>query len=253
VSLLERLRSPGARAFRDAGPSDRRLVAALVGSVLLAVVLAWTVAGPDDWPFLALIPIGLTLGIALADRDGWTMREAMVFVAVEQRRRWSRGKLPATPRAANAWLADPGNDDATGLERAGVLLVANRHAEALALLEAAGMATDLDRVRAVRIRSTAEAMTDPSKAIDVDGVRVEAASLPIDERRYQVVSAAWSQAWLDVVARRPWRRRFAAVAREFAPYRLPRHQWLLGVAPQELLLPLILAVVFGILYFVVQV
>jgi hypothetical protein len=252
VSLLERLRSPGSRAFRDAGPPDSRLLAALAGSGILVVVLGWTVVGPDTWPLLAVIPVGLTLGIALSDRDGWAMREAMVFVAVEQRRRFARGRLPTSPREADTWLADPAHGDATGLERASVLLVANRYADALALLDAAGVTTDLDRVRSIRIRSTVETMTDPSKPIDVDGVRKAAASLPIEERRYQVVSAAWSQAWVDVIARRPWRQRFAAVAREFQPYPLPRHMWLFGVALQELSLPLILALGLGLLYLIVQ-
>jgi len=253
MEWLGRIRSPAARIQRAAGPPETQNVAALVIGGIAAVVLTWTVPGEIDWRMLLLIPIGLTLVVAFADRDGWSIREAMTWVAHQQRRRgWHFGRVPATKREATAWLEDPRNDRATDLERAVVLSTAGRVADAIAAVDAAGVESDADRVRKVRLRSAFMAMADPSMGVDLDAIRAAAVSLPVDERRYQVVSAAWSQAWLDVVAGRPWRSRFAAIARDCAPYDVPAPLWIAAVAAQQLLLPAVLAAALGFAYLVLR-
>jgi hypothetical protein len=252
MEWLARIRSPAARIQRAAGPPETQSVAALVIGVIAAVVLTWTVPREIDWRMLLLIPIGLTLVVALADRDGWSIREAMTWVAHQQRRRWHFGRAPATKREATAWLEDARNDRATDLERAVVLSTAGRVADAIAAVDAAGVESDLDRVRKVRLRSAFMAMADPTMRIDLDAIRAAAVSLPVDERQYQVVSAAWSQAWLDVVAGRPWRSRFALIARDCAPYDLPAPLWIAAVAVQQLLLPAVLAAALGFAYLVLR-
>jgi len=112
----------------------------------------------------------------------------------------------------------------------------------------------VDRVRKIRLHSTIEAMADPSRTrtVDVAAVAAAAATLPADERRYQVTSAAWTQAWLDVVARRPWRARFVAAVRDHGPFGLPFRYWFLAVALQELLMPLVIAAVVLFLFLFVR-
>jgi hypothetical protein len=212
---------------------------------VLAVVAAIAAGGPDlRWIAAGLLVPRLVPGIA--DRDGWRVRAAMAYVAIEQRRQWRHGRPPITPAAANAWLDGEAGQAATALERAGVMVTAGRRAEALAALDGAAVASDLDRVRQLRLRSTIGAMAGTGE-IDLDQVREAAAALPMEQRRYQVVSAAWSQAWLDVNAGRPWRDRFAAVAHEFAPYPLPRPIWAFGVALQQLVLPISIVLALAIL------
>ena len=250
--MLARLRSPAARAQRSAGPPTVLSAAALTISVIAMVALAATLVPPSGWAWLVLIPIALTTVAAMADQDGWRIRAAMVEVALEQRRHWRHGRIPVTPEAAAAWLDDPANDGATALERAAVMVTARRWTEATAAVELAPVATPDDAVRQLRLRSTVIAMTDPGRTIDVDAVRVAAAGLPADERRYHVLSAAWSQAWLDVVADRPWRERFARVAREFGPSRIRLRYWLVAVALQQLVLPISIALAAAIVLAVVR-
>ena len=245
MEWLARLRAPGARAQRSAGPPPAWTAAAIGVGLVLAVTAALATGGPDiPWMAVALLVPGVIPG--LADRDGWHVRAAMAYVAVEQRRQWRHGRLPVTPAAANAWLAAGNNATATPLERASVLVAAGRHADAMTAIDGAEASSDIDRVRQLRLRLTVAAMSGGS-SIDVAAVRAAADSLPSDQRRYQVVSAAWSQAWLDVNAGRPWRDRFAAVARAYAPYPLPRPLWLVAVALQQLVLPISIVLAFAIL------
>ena len=129
MGLRARLRSPAMRAQRSAGPPPALSAAALAASVVAIVVLAATVVAPRDWAWLLLIPIALTTVAAVADRDGWRIREAMIQVALEQRRQRRHGRIPVTPEAASAWLDDPANVSATGLERAAVMVTAHRWAD----------------------------------------------------------------------------------------------------------------------------
>ena len=101
------------------------------------------------------------------------------------------------------------------------LITANRYAEAGEVLAGFVPADDVDRVRIIRLEASIRAATDERATIDVHAVAAAAAILPADEARYQVVSAAWTQAWLDLTHRRPWRDRFVAVARRNRPYPLP--------------------------------
>ena len=68
--------------------------------------------------------------------------------------------------------------------------------------EAAGIA----RMRSVfRARETG--------VVDMDAIRAATEGLADGERRYQLTSAAFSQAWLDIEAGRPWRSAFAQAVR----------------------------------------
>ena len=216
------------------------------------VGLAATVVAPHDWAWLVLIPIGLTLVVAVADRDGWWIREAMIEVALEQRRHWRHGRIPVTPESAAAWLDDPAHESATVLERASVMVTARRSRDAAAAVESAAATTPDDLVRQVRLRATIAAMAEPGGPIDLARVREAAFGLPAEERRYHVLSAAWSQAWLDVVAGRPWRTRFAAVARDFRPYATKRRHWLFAVALQQLVLPISIALAAAIVLLAIR-
>lgn len=248
MEWLARLRSPGARAQRGAGPPVAWTAASLAVGFVLAVIAAMAAGGPDVRAIAAglLVP-ALVPGIA--DRDGWTVRAAMIYVAIEQRRQWRHGRLPVTPARANAWLQSEASAAATPLERAAALVTAGRRDEALAAIETAEVTTELDRVRQLRLRSTVAAMSGTGE-VDLAGIRAASRELPLDQRRYQVVSAAWSQAWLDLGAGRPWRERFAVVARGFAPYSLPRRVWIFGIAMQELALPIAVVLACGIVLLV---
>jgi hypothetical protein len=244
VEWLARLRSPGARAQRSAGPPTAWTAAALGVGFILAVIAAIAAGAPDvRWIAAGLLGPALVPGIA--DRNGWAVRAAMAYVAIQQRRQWRHGSLPVTPAAANAWLERRTSEASTPLERASVLVTAGRQAEALAAIDAADASTDVDRVRQLRLRSTVAAMSGGGE-IDLARIGTAASALPLDQRRYQVVSAAWSQAWLDLSAGRPWRDRFAAVAREYGPYPLPRRVWVFGIAMQQLALPVAVVLACGI-------
>lgn len=220
MDVLERLRSPGATAVRNAGPPIWQVVLAVVlGGVLDAGLV---LASRDALPLVAyLIPPGvLTLIVSIADRDGPTIRSALTYVALEQRQRAHANRIPLTRESAERWLAvdQPG---ASPFDRAGALITAERHAEAVAALESVEPGSDADRVRLLRIRALAAAAISIDANVDVDAVRAVASSLPDAERKYGVVAAAWTQAWLDITRKRPWRAKFATVAHEWAPYEIP--------------------------------
>lgn len=220
MGFLDRLRSPGSKALRDAGPPMRQVIAAVVIGGVVDVVL--TVAMRGALPFWAYVvpPFVLTLAVALADRDGWVVRGAVAFIGMEQRRRAAGRAVPATPAAAERWLASP-PPDATPFERAAALITAARHVEAAAVLGDVEPASPTDAVRLIRLRASAAAALDQGSDVDLGAIRAATTDLPPDDQRYHVLSAAWTQAWLDITRGRPWRARFAPVAREFAPYPLP--------------------------------
>jgi hypothetical protein len=220
MGMVERLRSPGATAIRNAGPPIWQVIVAIVvGGLLDAMVV---VASRDVLPLVAyVIPPGLlTFIVSIVDQDGPTIRSALAFVGLEQRRRAASIRLPLTKDAADRWLSTE-HPEATPFDRAGILITAGRHTDALATLESVVPSTDVDRVRLIRLRASAGAVVHGDGDLDLDAIRAAAAALPDAERKYHVVSAAWTQAWLDITRKRPWRSRFLAVAREWGPYAIP--------------------------------
>jgi hypothetical protein len=92
--------------------------------------------------------------------------------------------------------------------------------------EVAGLA----RMRAVfRARETG--------VVDMDAIRGATDGLAQRERRYQLTAAAFSQAWLDIEAGRPWRSAFARAVRTLGPHPVPLHI-ALWIAVQELAAPI---------------
>lgn len=220
MGFLDRLRSPGSKALRDAGPPMWQVIAAVALGGVADVALA--IAMRDTLPLWAyvILPFLLTLAVSIADRDGWVVRGAIAFVGMEQRRRAAGRAVPATPAAAERWLTSP-PPDATPFERAAALITAARPTEAAAALENVEPSSPADAVRLIRLRASAAAALDQDSELDLGAIRTATADLPPDDQRYHVLSAAWTQAWLDITRRRPWRARFAPIAREFAPYALP--------------------------------
>lgn len=221
------------------------MIAAVVVGISAGAIL-WIVGADTRPPWLLLlgIPAVLTAIVAVADRDGWRVREAMAYVALQQTARWSRGPLLRTTPAAEAWLADPANAEATTPERTSALIAAGHWAEAETLVAGAEGSTDTERASIARLRATIAA--HPDGDIDLDAVRAAAASLPPHERRYHVAAAAWSQVWLDLAARRVWRPRFAAAVRDLGPFPVPRRvrAW---IAFQQLAAPIACVLAFVIL------
>jgi hypothetical protein len=197
------------------------LAAAAAGGLADLVLIATGVVDGLPWPVLAVAPGIMTLAVALADRDGWLVRHAMAYVAIQQGKRWTRGPLPMTPSLATVWLTDPANATASPLERATVLFGAGRGEEAGATLERFIPETSRQRASLVRLRACVEGR--PTGTIDLGAVRAELDALGLDpeERRYQLASAAWTQAWMDIERRRPWRTGFAAGTRDLGPFRVP--------------------------------
>jgi hypothetical protein len=245
MMLLERFRSPSGRAIRNAGPRDRDVAAgAILSAAVIAIAWLTGILQPVPWPAWMAIPVVILSAVAIVDADGWRIRRAMAYVAIEQRKRWTRGRIPATPSLAQRWLTDPSNADASSPERASALLMTGDVAAASAALdrfvprdatEAAGMT----RMRSVfRARETG--------VVDIDAVRAATEGLADGERRYQLTSAAFSQAWLDIEAGRPWRPGFAQAARTLGPHPvpLPVAVWI-GV--QELAAPIAVVVATAIM------
>ena len=220
MGLLDRLRSPGSKALRDAGPPMGQVIAAVILGGVVDVVVAFGSRGMLPFWSYVVPPFVLTLAVSLADRDGRVVRGAIAVVGMEQRRRAAGRAVPATPAAANRWLASP-PPDATRFERAAALITAARPAEAAAALDTVEPASPADVVRLIRLRASAAAAMDRDAQLDLGAIRAATADLPPDDQRYHVLSAAWTQAWLDLTRERPWRARFAPVAREFAPYAIP--------------------------------
>lgn len=220
-ALLERIRSPGRKAWRDAGPPDRFVIAGFLLSAAL-VMIGWRSGALQDvpWPLWAVVPATVLTVICFADRDGWNIRRAMAYVALQQRVRWTRGPLPDTPAMAQAWLDDPANADASGLETASILITSGNRAAGSALLDSYVPETAMQTAGVARLRSYLQASEKGS--LDMSPIRAAAEGLAADDRRYQLTSAAWMQAWMDIEARRPWRQRFADAVRDLGPYPVPR-------------------------------
>ncbi len=245
MTLLERIRSPSRRALRDAGPRDRDVLAGAIVSGLLIAVGWW--AGPlrdVPWPAWAAIPVVILTAIAVADRDGWRIRRAMAYVAIRQRARWTRGRIPTTPSLARQWLLDPANAGASGAERASVQFMAGDIAAASATLDAYHPTGAVEL--ASRTRMLAVVRARGTGLVDLDAIRRATEGLTGDERRYQLTAASFSQVWLDVEAGRPWRIGFAHAVRELGPHPVPPHiAAMIGV--QEMAAPIAVALATAIM------
>ena len=234
--LLERFRSPSGRAIRNAGPRDRDVAAGAILSVAV-IAIGWLagILRSVPWPAWMVIPFVILSAVGLADADGLRIRRAMAFVAIEQRRRWTRGQIPATPSLAQRWLTDPSNVDASGLERASVLFITGDVAAATAALDTYVPRDATEVAGLTRMRSVFQARE--TGVVDMDGIRAATEGLAYGERRYQLTSAAFSQAWLDIEAGRPWRSAFAQAVRGLGPHPVPVHI-ALWIAVQELAAPI---------------
>jgi hypothetical protein len=220
AAYIERLKSPIGEALWAAGPPSGQILGALGLAVVLTVVLSLADAsfGPP-WYTLGLIGLLLTGVVSVIDRDGWRIREAFAYLALQQRARWRQADVPEGTEEVQAWLDDPANIGASNFERATMLFNADRWDDADRLLAQTVPRDDQERAVLIRLRSTVAAQ--PSGEIDQAALRDAISSLPEAEGRYQLLSAIWSQAWLDVTAGRPWRTRFAEAVRDLGPYDLP--------------------------------
>lgn len=252
ADVLFRIRSPGGRALSHAGPPERHawlgLLIGVLVDVLIVLFAGRSVGWATLWPVLLLPPVAFTAAVAILDRDAWTIRMAAVALGMEQRRRWQHGRIPDTPASIEKWLADPSGAAASHPDRAWAFANAGRFAEARAELAAEPPHTDVDRVKSVRLKASIDALEDPAADMDIDAVRAVVSTLPADERRYQMLAAAWTAAGLDALRGRPWRSRFAGIGREFGPYRVPL-RYRLVLATSQLAMPLAIAL-GGLIVFV---
>jgi hypothetical protein len=229
--------SPSFRAIRLAGPPIAWLVVAGVAGVA-GVVPLYLLGVHDPTTLIAVPPVAFAIA-CLADRDGWRIRLATAELAALQRQRWSRGRLPADPVSTAAWLA--ANPDAPVLDRAGVLVTAGRFTEARELAMSAVGSTPEEIVRLERLRLTirgalGEASLD-RPTVEAFDLVPELASLSGADRRFHRLSLAWSAAWLQIRADRPWRATFADVLRDLGPFRPPL-RYAVFHAVQQLALPI---------------
>lgn len=227
--------SCGDRALREAGPPGIALFLALGIGVAATTWLTSVAPGVDLWLLTGVSLVAVTGLVAAADRDGWRARAGMAYVAQEQFRRWTAGTPPTSPGEARAWLADPANEAASGLDRATALSVAGDFREARALLLAVDAETKTDRVRKVRLLRWIDGQT--SGVFEIDAIRSAATALPPEEARFHIAAALWSRACLDIAASRPWRHRFAQGISGLG--RLPLSRWMrFEIAVRQLAAPI---------------
>jgi hypothetical protein len=243
AGYIERLRSPSARALRDVGPPNGQIFAALSIAIVVALVVPNVGSVGTTLYTLGIAALLLTGVVSIADRNGWRIREAMAYIGLTQRARWQRGALPEDAAEAIEWLDNPANADASNVEWASMLMSADRWGEAGTLIADAWGSTPQEHATLVRMRSTIEGRS--SGRIDPGPLRAAVKALPETEARYQLLAVAWSQAWLDIRAGRPWRGDLALAARELGPFELPARVRLL-IAIEQLAAPIacIFAVVF---------
>jgi hypothetical protein len=238
TAVRRRLAHPVARGLlRDAGPPNPWQAAALwVGGIGGAVIASLPGMG-------LVIPAAFALAIvtipAIADTDGWRIRLGMAWLAAEQNRR-GRGGMPRSVAGAERWLVEHGDEEPL---RVSVLIAAGRLAEARALLESKRVKSSEDRAIVARMLASIDGIergrVDPRLALDAID------ELPPEQRRYHSLSLAWSTAWVEKANRRPWRREFAAASRGIGRQGIPT-RWLIGLSIHQLVLPLCVAVVFGV-------
>ena len=243
-AFLERLRSPAQKAIREAGPPTAVVIIGFAVSGLL-ILVGWLLGALQDvpWSLWALIPIAILSAVSFADRDGWNIRRAMAYVAIEQRARWTTGPVPRTASGAQAWLDDPVNADADGLQKVSMLITVGNLAAGKAMLDAYVPATAVQTAGAARLRAYFAALD--TRSIDMASIRAATEGLGEDDRRYQLAAAAWMQAWMDIEAHRPWRQRFADTVRDLGPFRVSgRIQAFIGL--QQLSAPIATAIATAI-------
>lgn len=216
-----RYRSPSFKAIRLAGPPIRWLAAA--GVISLVVVIGFALVGIREPAILIATPaVAFAIACSL-DRDGWRIRMATGELAALQRRRWTSGRLPADPLSAEAWLV--AHPDAAALDRAAALVTAGRIEEARVVADAAVGENPEEVVRLTRMRLTVGAAAGDSalgpESVEAFGRLPELAVIAASERRYHLLSLAWSIAWLQIRADRPWRPAFAGMLRRLGPFRPP--------------------------------
>jgi hypothetical protein len=216
-AFLERLRSPAQKAIRDAGPPHGIVIIGFAVSGML-ILAGWLTGLLQDvpWPVWALIPIAILTAVSFADHDGWNIRRAMAYVAIGQRARWPSGAVPRTASGAHAWLDDPANVDADGLQKVSMLITIGNLGAGKTILDAYVPATAVQTAAVTRLRAYFSALD--TRSIDMAPIRAASQGLGEDDRRYQLASAAWMQAWMDIEARRPWRQRFADSIRDLGPF-----------------------------------
>jgi hypothetical protein len=205
-------------------------------AVAIGLVLSLGEGSPPN-PFVTVGVAGLLLTgvVAIADRDGWRVREALAFLGLNQRARWRHGSMPEDAEEARAWLNDPANVDATDLERASILIGANRWEDAGQLVAQASGAEEMEAAALVRMRLTIAARE--AGRIDQTSLRTAVANLPESEARYKLLAAAWSQAWLDIQAGRPWRSDLARSVQERGRFQIPTSARVL-IAIEQLAAPI---------------
>lgn len=233
--LLDRLRAPGQRAIAGAGPPWSWVIAGgLAGVLVLATLFLLGVTRGVPFVGVMLVPAAGTLVASLADRDGWAIRQALARIGLDQRARWT-GRFPSTPGQARAWLDDPAHANARPLAVAAAALTAGRAAVAREALARLDPESDDELAAATRFAAVLDA--EPTGTIDRGRLAAFVDRLSEPERRYHLLSEAWSQAWIDLQRRRPWRAGFAVAARGFAPYDLPRRVRI-ALAIQQLAAPI---------------
>jgi hypothetical protein len=217
----------------------------------LLILLGW-LSGPlrgVPWPWWALIPIAILTVVSFADRDGWNIRRAMAYVAIEQRARWPSGAVPRTASGAQAWLDDPANVDADGLQKVSMLITIGDLAAGRTILDAYVPASPVQAAALARLRAYFAALD--TRSIDMAPIRAASEGLGQDDRRYQLAAAAWMQAWMDIEAHRPWRQRFADSVRDLGPFRVSGR--ILGfIGVQQLSAPIATAIATTIVAVVVD-
>jgi hypothetical protein len=123
-------------------------------------------------------------------------------------------------------------------------LLAGRASEARALVEAAPRHDPEDRARIARMLAAIDGMA--TGIVDQGDAKAAIEALPPDQRRYHLLSLAWSTAWVAALHRRPWRHAFAIASRGIGPTDVPGRALIWAVV-MELLAPLVLIafVAFG--------
>jgi hypothetical protein len=244
-ALIERLRSPARKASSDAGPPDRWVFAGF-GLAALIIAVGWFSGVLRDvpWPLWALIPVAILTIVGVADRDGSNIRRAMAYLAIQQRARWAGGPIPRGPSKSQAWLDDPANAGADGLQRVSMQVAVGDLAAAKATLDGYQPTTGVQVAAMARLRAHLQALE--TGTTDAAPILAATEGLSEDERRYQLTAAAWAQAWLDIEAHRPWRERFATAIRDLGPHPVPGRV-LAFIGMQELAAPIATALATAII------
>src|SRR5262249_6970640 len=127
--------------------------------------------------------------------------------------------------------------------RATVLMTAGQTDAARAQLD--GIAPRDAEETARRLRMLAAVGGLETGTIDPPAANAAIDALPPAQQRHHLSSLAWSTAWVDSIQRRPWRPAFAAACRGTPIGEVPV-RYLVWVAFQELLAPILGLVLFGV-------